>query len=926
MRQFIFILAVIGMIQCAFGQSARVLMFNRTNNMVEVPESGFWTSNQVPIIEAIWRNLIPVVDTMDDLRARTPSTNYPMPVAVRKFDASSPFRNLRFFTLDTTNTTTRDGYHVETNAAGLGRYISTDRLNAIQPLENFGVVADGTDMSVRVQNAVNYCYSNNVPVLDFPAGTTVISNVTFTGTGLIGGLTFQGADGLRSIVRGNSAATMFTLSTLRKVTIQNLWIDGNDVSTNLVSIDNSTEFLVRNNDFYRANGRGLWLKGPQNYGHLIQFNNFINNHEVGLDVNGGSTTANTIHRNKFEAPGWTNAIGIRIAQASANHDYTANVFQSLRFGFYLEGGVGGQEIQNSIDHNYFEVFTQVPIGLGPGQHNVLSITRNYFYQDFTYGGWSVKDTNGCILYGFTWEGNAITSDSGKALSLTNSLSRGWKIKAGPADVATDYELPTGASVIWETSGQRIASFIYTNYDASSSTNFLIAGDLVPNIISIGSASNIAVNLNGFTYTGTEITLRNHGANNVVFTPTSQLIFPGQEEHFLYTGSGWQKMTLPYLPDYVAATMRGNFGVNSNLTVTGTSGLNGTVTLGGALLNPWGYVSSGTYGATNVIAFGANAGALVGVVVNGYYYLVIGTNSTIRAEADVVIAPNKGINLGGTLYTNWPAGGGSGTLMANGSGSHSNIADSADITIGSSNGTMRATVTSTTGTGAFVRADSPSGLSGTWGFDGMTIGTLTVSTQATAPTASLGTSNTTVATTAYVKQNITDLYTNATTVSALSSNKTLATTAYADRAVATAVAGINSTNYWSDIVGYGTTTILTASNTWFIPGTTRSFLQGTTYAAGARKVPFDCKIVGFTMALRVSTTSAATGIPCNIRTNDSGDVSVGALNMLSTGDYVTNVSGLNIPLNAGDTWAFKYSPTNSDAPAVGGWLTVYFQNR
>lgn len=922
MRQFLILLAIGIMTQSSFGQRARQMFVNPTNNMVEVPESGFWTSNQVPIIEAIWRNLIPVVDTMADLRARTPSTNYPMPVGVRKFDADAPFRTLRFFTLDVTNATPRDGYHVETNAAGIGRYVSLDRLNAIQPLENFGVAANGTDMSERVQNAIHYCYSNNVPVLDFPAGTTVISNVTFTGTGLIGGLTFQGADGLRSIVRGNAAATMFTLSTLRKVTIQNLWIDGNDVSTNLVSIDNSTEFLIRNNDFYRANGRGVWLKGPQNYGHLIQFNNFINNHEVGLDVNGGSTTANTIHRNKFEAPGWTNAIGIRVAQASANHDYTANVFQSLRFGLFFEGGTGGQQIQNSIDQNYFEVFTDVPIGLGPGQHNNLSITRNYFYQDFTTGGWCVRDTNGCIIYGFVWEGNAITSDSGKALSLTNSLSRAWKIKPGPADIATDYQLPTGASLLWETPGQRLASFIYTNYDASASTNFLMAGDLVPNLISIGSTSNIAVNLNGFTYTGTEITLRNHGANNVVFTPTSQLIFPGQEEHFLYTGSGWQKMTLPYLPDYVAATMRGNFGVNSNLTVSGTSGLNGTVTLGGALLNPHGYLSSGTFGGTNLIVLGANSNALAGIIVNGFYYVIVGTNGTTRFESDVVIAPNKGINLGGVIQTNWPSGGGgSGTLMANGSGSHSNIADSADITIGSSNGTMRASVTSTTGTGAFVRANSPSGLGGTWGFDGMTLGILNVSTQATAPTASLGTSNTTVATTAYSLRAIADFATNTPTASALSSNKNTASTEYVDKAIAAAT----PTSYFVITVGYGSAASLSGSaSPRFAPSSTRTYAQATAYDYGKVIVPVKCKIIGLSVRIRNSTTSTNGAISTSFRTNDIGDVTIGSFPWLGTGDYSTNFSGIDAPLNAGDSFAIKYTSNHSDSPSTGGWWDVYLQ--
>ncbi len=564
-------------------------------------------------------------------------------IEVRNFSTSILWDQPRTFrhVIDATNS--HDGVHYLTNSGASGRWVSADRLSANQKAEWFGADATSTiDSTPAVQNAINYCYSNNVPSLEFPAGTILISEISFTGTGLVGGLALRGQPGLRSIIRGTAAKTMFTLHTMRHVTIEHLWFDANNTATNILTINNSTEFKIVGNDFYRANGSGLLFTGNQNYGHLIQFNTFINNSDIGLDFNGVSATANSIVRNKFESPGFTNAIGIRLKGGVANQDYTANVFQSLRYGMYLEGVVGSGQINNSIDHNYFEVFTQNPLALGPGQHSVLAVTRNYFYQDFTGGTWALRDTNATTLYGFRWKDNAITSDSGKALSLTNSLVRDWEIHSAPTDIASDYELPANVPIKFWTQSQPALSVIVTNFTVSgAATNLSIPGDLLPSRVEITGSSNMTFSVGGFTYPGTTLTLKNAGTNTVTFTGINTVIRAGTEDTFTFRNSAWTRYVYPYLPDY-GGTLYGSLTITNALNVAGFSEFSGAVKLGNIISNFNGLITGGSIGATQAFVLKANADAMLTIQRGANNLAHFGTNDGIRFERPLTTLASTGV--------------------------------------------------------------------------------------------------------------------------------------------------------------------------------------------------------------------------------------------------------------------------------------------
>ncbi len=128
-----------------FGQGARTLLFDRTNLLVAVPETGFFDSNRIDIGNALKNPAI--VGTMDELRARIPRTNEV--VGVRGYSASVPWPEVRFFYHDNASSATRDGVHTETNAAGSGRYLSLDSRNPRQRVEwwgAYGAAKDGANI------------------------------------------------------------------------------------------------------------------------------------------------------------------------------------------------------------------------------------------------------------------------------------------------------------------------------------------------------------------------------------------------------------------------------------------------------------------------------------------------------------------------------------------------------------------------------------------------------------------------------------------------------------------------------------------------------------------------------------------------------------------------------------------------------------
>lgn len=417
-----------------------------------------------------------------------------------------------------------------------------------------------------------------------------------------------------------------------------------------------------------------------------------------------------------------------------------------------------------------------------------------------------------------------------------------------------------------------------------------------------------------------------------------------------TISGQMAEMLSYQPN------PGGWQLEANLSVT-TAGTNATVVGGGLVWNQeseptassggnvFALVKTGTLDttSTNVVAltFQNNVSQPLTLVCNSFEVMAVG--------ADVTISGGSG-------------GGGIAGIQINGSGSSSNAVDGTTLKFTQSGGNFSGYVTNidaTLLTGTIDDARIPAGIArdsemallygalvganlwtGANNFQGpvtmsnLTVTTMTVTNFSTQNHTNAGTIQTSnlvsTATISGTNANLTGTL-NVTNVAvsgqitvptstALTSNNVAASTEYVDKAVASAT----PVSYVTRMIGtYGTAT-LTTTNTWYIPSSTRSFSQATAYDHGSISIPYKLKIVGFDIKLRVSTTSGASNIPCYIRTNNLNDVSVGSYSLLSVGDYITNVSGLDIKLNAGDTFAFKYQPTNSDSPVVGGWLTYYMQ--
>jgi hypothetical protein len=547
-------------------------------------------------------------------------------------------------------------YFREKNNRGVWRATFID--SGVLPAMTLGVVPDGsTDQGPAIDRTLEFALSNNMSQVEFPAGTiTMATPVSVTGTLQVGGLSLRGVDGLRTIIRGTAANSMFTFNSMRDVNVRGLWFDGNDVATNIMTVDNATQFIIQDSDFYRPTQTGLRFTGVQNYGHLVQMNRFVNARVAGLALDGASTTINNILYNKFESPSWTNAIGIWVRQGSANQNYIGNTFQSLRYGAFLDGASGSLQIGQVFNQNYFEVFTQTPIGLGGAQHNNLVFEENYFFQDFTGGGWSVKDSVGTIIYGLTWAKNSLTSDSATALSLTNSLVRNWTIKPAATDIATDYQLPDNVPLLFDSPSQRLTSMQTTNFVVTTNAVFSVAGDLLPNRFEFSANSNASFNINGFVYPNTRLVLHNSGTNALYFLQAaSQYIRPGTEETFQYNRGTWTRLRASYIRD-TGGILYGSLDITNNLNVYQNQLIYGNLTVNGTIENPYAYIASGPLGSTNVAIFGAKPGGIVGFVQNGAYQLFLGTNGGAVFTTPVSMSANTNVLTFVAGWTNDPVTG------------------------------------------------------------------------------------------------------------------------------------------------------------------------------------------------------------------------------------------------------------------------------
>lgn len=549
-----------------------------------------------------------------------------------------------------------DGVHCVTNRAGT-KYVSDDRFSAIQEAEWFGAVGDGsTDSSAAIRAAIQYCVNNGRPGLRFGSGTFLTDGVTNVGSGLIGGIAILGAEGQRTILRARSAGTVLRFANMRAAIIRDLWIDGNGVGTRGIVLSNCTHFTIQKCDIYNLAGKGIEFVGDNNYGHVIDQCNVQNCSTEGVHLNGVSTSAITVRDSTFQANAYsTNAYGIRVSGGSVNIRYRDNVFQSLKSGILLDGAAGSLQKSHVIKGNYFEVCSDDSIHFGAGQVNSVVIEDNYLYTDYTTNQWAVRSDPGSIIFGLTWKKNGLTTDSSRGLCLTNSLVRGWNIDPDAVDIATDYQLPDNATVLMSTPSQRLVSVLVTNYNAASSTNFQIAGDLLPNFVSLSASSNIAFQIVGSLYRNTDLTLRNTGTNVILFPPTGHLVRPGTQERFVAANGTWYRETGPYLRDS-GGDIYGTLNITNDLNVYQNSLIYGGLTVNGVSQQPWGYSSSGTYGSTNIHAVGAKTGAMLGLIKDGFYYVFIGTNGVTRftTAIETVAATNVVTHLAG--FTNDPAAG------------------------------------------------------------------------------------------------------------------------------------------------------------------------------------------------------------------------------------------------------------------------------
>jgi hypothetical protein len=577
-------------------------------------------------------------------------------IQIRVNQRGVPLAKPRTFRLALIATNAVDGTHCVTNASGT-KYLSSDRFAAIQEAEWFGATGDGTtDSTAAIRSAMQYCLQSGRPGLRFGAGTFLTDGVTNVGSSLIGGIALLGAEGQRTILRARSAGTVMQFANMRAAIIRDLWIDGNGVGTRGIVLSNCTHFTIQKCDLYNLAGKGIEFIGDNNYGHVVDQCNVQNCATVGVHLNAISTSAITVRDSTFQANAHsTNAVGIKVTGGSVNIRYRDNVFQSLKHGILLDGASGALQVGQIIKGNYFEVCSDDSIHFGSGQQNGVVMTDNYFYTDYTTNRWAVRSDAGAIIYGLTWQRNAITTDSGRGLCLTNAIVRNWTIDAGSVDIATDYELPDNATMLMSTPSQRLVSVLVTNFNAAASTNFQLAGDLLPNVVSLTASSNIAFQIVGSLYKNTDLTIRNAGTNVILFPSTGHLVRPGTEERFVAANGTWYRETGPYLRDS-GGTVYGTLNVTNDLNVFQNSMIYGGLTVNGVFQQPWGYTSSGTYGSTNVMALGAKPGAMVGLIKDGFYYVFVGTNGATRFTTAIesVAATNVLTHVLG--FTNDPAAG------------------------------------------------------------------------------------------------------------------------------------------------------------------------------------------------------------------------------------------------------------------------------
>ncbi len=363
---------------------------------------------------------------------------------------------------------------------------------------------------------------------------------------------------------------------------------------------------------------------------------------------------------------------------------------------------------------------------------------------------------------------------------------------------------------------------------------------------------------------------------------------------------------------------------SNAPLTGPLYLPGIVLGTNATITNW----------TAILDWSLLSGKPTNVAASGILDAFPITAGTNKPLAGILDAP-FGIKLGtNALVTNWPSSsGGAGVTTVNGSGSHSNIADSAHTSVTGSNGTMRITITDTTGLGPFVRAENPS-ISGTWQFDGLSANVFQA-TNLNVATNSIGTMmvGSATITNALTASNITA------TTSALFASQTNTGTAgfggpvlVGTTNIAQKLSNLEDLMVFTIMMGSELLpTTLTTNATRFVPARKGVNWESTTdYNRGYVTIPVKCELVRAVWDLRNAVSSSPTGsnIVWYVRVNNTTDTAIHTNAVFDTSFYSTNSGAISVSLSAGDTLAIKYATPAwlSTAPQPGGPVMLYFKPR
>lgn len=336
----------------------------------------------------------------------------------------------------------------------------TSKLEESVSVKDFGVVGNGiTDDSTNIQNAINWCYSNNKS-LYFPAGTYLINTA----------LTISSKNGLKIYGEGSTSVIKYTTTSAIYATpssaniIDNLSFDRNGVTVgnNAIRI-NGTDCIVSNCTFNPLVGTAIFIDGPLDgfkfnnnivkcteYGFnatttsSIQYCNITNNYFTsclkGAFVSNSSIYAKglNISNNVFDTMGQTNYGYNGVLQLACIYNSTINNNQFINVA--ADSGAINTAVYMAGSSVYDGVTTQYSRNITISNNLFDSCLDGAIY--IVGAGASYKTTNVNIL-------NNTFTNNGTSIQLNNTYIDIVKISGNnEADTTTLVDVSTSTNITW----------------------------------------------------------------------------------------------------------------------------------------------------------------------------------------------------------------------------------------------------------------------------------------------------------------------------------------------------------------------------------------------------------------------------------------------------------------------------------------------